>query len=165
VIRWLLRLSIGLTTGVLALAYALSGLWVAAVVAILLGLLWLALDGQRWSWLASVGLILCVGLAALGFTQRLPPWMLLVGLLAVLTAWDLDDFQSVLESEASVQGAATMQRNHLQRLLVVDLLGLALGLVALQVRTRLTLGVALLLGLLAVLGLSRAIGFLRRESD
>ncbi len=161
----LTRLSIGLATGTLALGYALAGPWIGALGSGLLGLLWLALDGQRWKWLASAGLILCTGLAAFGITQSLPAAAMLLCLLAALTAWDLDDFRSDIELKGEVQRATVLQRQHLQRLLVTDLLGLALGLVALQVRTRLTFGVALLLGLLAVLGLGWAIRFLRRESD
>ncbi len=164
-IRWLLRICVGVATGVPALAFALVGLWTGAVGALMLGLLWLALDGLRWTWPSSAGLILCAGLAGTGITLGLPSVGMLVSLLAALTAWDLDDLRQALESGAGVQRAASMQRQHLQRLLVVDALGLVLGLVALQVRTRLTLGLALLLGLLAILGLSRAIAFLRRESD
>lgn len=164
-IRWLLRICVGVATGVPALAFALAGLWAGAVGALLLGISWLALDGLRWRWLSSTGLILCTGLAGIGITLGLPAMGMLVSLLAALTAWDLDDLRQALESDASLQRAAAMQRQHLQRLLTVDVLGLVLGLVALQVRTRLTLGLALLLGLLAILGLSRAIAFLRRESD
>jgi uncharacterized membrane protein len=163
-IGWILRLSIVLAAGVPALGFMLEGLRIGALCALVPGLLWLACDWQRWRWTASVGLILCTVLAVSGLTQGLPAAWMLVCLTAALMAWDLDGFRRTLEDQGEVQRAVLLQRQHLQRLLMVCLVGLGLGLVALQIRTRLTLGVALSLGLLAVLGLNRAISFLRRES-
>lgn len=166
-IRWLSHLSVGLAAGSLALVYGLGGLWIGALCSAVLGILWLA-SARRWARTASAGLILSTVLCAFGLTQGLAPAGMLVCLVAALTAWDLDDFHRLLESKATVVHAGQLQRQHLQRLVVVNLLGLVLGLVALNIGAyapRLTLGLAVLLGLLAILGLSRAISFLRRESD
>lgn len=164
-IRWIYRLSIGVAAGLPALAFAQGDLWAGSLGAGLLGCLWLALDGLSWRGLSSTGLVLCTGLAGAGVALGLPAAGMLISLLAALTAWDLDDLRQALESDASVQREAILKRQHLQRLLLVDLLGLVLGLVALQVSIELTLGLALLLGLATILGLNRAIAFLRRESD
>jgi hypothetical protein len=58
-----------------------------------------------------------------------------------------------------------LEWSHIQRLLLVAGLSLALAAVALTVEIRLTFMLALLLGLLAAWSLGRLVGFLRHESD
>jgi hypothetical protein len=64
-----------------------------------------------------------------------------------------------------VERAPELERRHLQRLLLVALLGLLLGAIALRIEITLGFGAALLLALLAVLALSRAIRAMRCEGD
>jgi hypothetical protein len=64
-----------------------------------------------------------------------------------------------------VEDERGMTRRHLGRLLAVAGLGLILTIVALGIEVRLTFLMAFLLGLLAVWGFSRAVTFLRQESD
>jgi hypothetical protein len=91
-------------------------------------------------------------------------WML-VGLVAALTAWDLEAFGRWLQDCPAVDEARALQQTHLQRLLVADLLGLGLGLLALQLRMRLRLGFLVLLGVVLAIGLSRVVRYLRRQAE
>jgi len=55
-------------------------------------------------------------------------------------------------------------REHLRRLLVVDVVGVLLAGAALFIRLRLGLALMLLLATVLFLGVSRAVSFLRREA-
>jgi hypothetical protein len=156
--------SIGLATFALALGYGLGGLWAGAALIAALGLIWLLGQRAGWGWVASAMLVLFVGAAAVGTWLGVGAGWTLLGVVAALSAWDLDHFARRLKGAGRVVGARELGRRHLRQLLIVDGVGLLLGAVALGIKLKYGLGVALLLGLLAVLCLSRAIGFLSRES-
>jgi hypothetical protein len=155
--------SIGLATVALALGYGLGGLWAGALLVAALGLLWLLGQRAGWGWVASAMLVLFVGAAAVGIWLGVGAGWTLPGVVAALSAWDLDHFARRLGGAGRVEGARELERRHLRQLLIVDGAGLLLGAVALGIKLKYGLGVALLLWLLAVLSLSRAIGFLSRE--
>jgi hypothetical protein len=164
-----LPISIGLTTWALALGYARSGLWAWTSLIVALGGLWLLGQWRGWGWMASVGLVFFVVAAAAGLWLNLATGWMLLGVVAALATWDLDHFVQRLRSvggdETPAEQWRELEQRHLRRLLIVDGLGLLLALVALEIKVKLSFGIAFSLGLLAVLGLSRVIGFLRRESE
>ncbi|HSR30069.1 MAG TPA: hypothetical protein VLY63_05845, partial [Anaerolineae bacterium] len=131
----------------------------------LLGILWVFGYVRGWGWMAYVGLVGFVAAAAIGLLLNLGVGWMVFGLVAALCAWDLHRFVLCLERVDRVVDERTMTNRHLGRLLAVAGLGLVLAVVALRIQVRLTFLMALLLGLMAVWGLSRAVGFLRRESD
>ena len=157
--------STALAAAALALGYGLGGTWIGTGLILLVGLLWLAGQWRRWGWVASPALVLFVGTAAFGLWLGLGAGWMLAGVVAALSAWDLDHFAQRLKRAGRVEGARALERGHLGRLLAVDGLGLALGALALGLRIQFGFGAALVLGLLAVWGLSRVVGFLRREGD
>jgi hypothetical protein len=161
----LLPISIGLTTCAFALGYALGGLWAWTPFIMALGLLWLLGRWRGWGWMASLELVLFAGVAAGGLWQELAAGCLLFGMGAALAAWDLDYFAQRLKSVGYIERAHDLERCHLQRLLVVEGLGMLLAAVALGTKVKFGFATACLLGLIAVLGLSQAVGFLRHESD
>ena len=161
----LLFISTVLAAGALALGYGLIGLWTWAVSAVGLGFLWLLGQQRGWGWAASVGLTLFVSAAAVGLWLDAGAGWMLVCVVAALSAWDLDQFTQRLNGVGRVERLRDLEQRHLQRLLIVAVLGLTLSVIALGIRVEFGFGAALLLGLLVVIGLSRAIGFLRRESD
>ena len=157
--------SIILSASALALGCGMSGLWTWAVLAAAVGFLWLLGLWRDWGWMASVGLACFVGAAAVALWLGVGAGWALLCVAAALSAWDMDHFAQRLGRVGRGDGALDLERRHLERLLIVNGLGLLLGAVALRIKIEFGFGVALLLGLLAVLGLSQAIGFLRRESD
>lgn len=90
---------------------------------------------------------------------------MLLGIIATLAAWDIEDFHQRMEGVERVDHRETLERKYLQRLLVIEGSGALLALAAVSISVTFSFGSALLLGLLAVVGLSRTIGFLQRESD
>jgi len=161
----LLPTSTILAAAALAAGYGLDDAWIGMLLILAMGVLWLLGQRRRWGWAASVALIFFVGAAAIGLWIGLGAGWMLAGVVAALSAWDLDHLTQRLRSADRVEDARALERRHLRRLLIVDGLGLLLGVAALNVRVRAGFGAVLLLGLLAILGISRAVSFLRRESD
>lgn len=145
----------------LALGYGLGGVWIGVGPVLAVGVLWLIGRRLGWGWVASLGLALWTVAAAVGLWVGLGAGWMLVGVVAALSAWDLDHFIRRLRETGRVERAGAMERTHLGRLLAVDVAGLALGALALGVRIRLGFGIALVLALVAVWGLSRAVRFLQ----
>ena len=156
-----------LATVALALGYGLVGLWTGAIFVTALGFLWLIGQRRGWGWMASVMLMLFVSAASIGLRLNAQDGWMLFGVVAALSAWDLDHFAQRLSGvgQDRVEETRELERRHLERLLIVDGLGLLFGVVALGIEVDLGFGTVLLLGLLAILGLSRVVGILRRESD
>lgn len=154
--------SIGVATLGLALGYGLSGRWPAAPFLVGLGVLWGV--GQVWekAGASTAGLVLAVSAAASGSWMGVGVGWLLVGTVAALSAWDLDQFEQHLRQAGQVQGRAEMERRHLLRLALAATVGILLGIVALQVQVRLSFLAALLLAAALALGAGELILYLRQ---
>ena len=155
-------------SGALAWAYGAHGLWVGAAVSGGAGALWLAGFWRRRRQVSALALAACLGAIVIGATLPLPIWPLLLSLVAALAAWDLEHLTARLRytrSDTAAPDVRALQRRHLARLGMVSGIGGALAAVAVTWRVRFGLEMALLLGVLAVFGLSRALRFVRRESD
>ena len=161
----LVPVTIGLSAGAFALGSALGGLWFVALPILMLGVAWLAGQIRDWPWIAPLGLVVSTVAAAAGLLLGLGAGWMLAGLVAALAAWDLHHFSHTLEGVPRVEGARSLERRHLQRLLIAVGLGALLAVVALGVDVTLSFGFVLLLGLVAILGLSQAVAYLRTESD
>jgi len=160
----LARISVIVAMAALALGYGLGDVWIGVGPVLAVGVLWLIGLRPGWGWIASPGLVLWTAAAAVGLWAGLGAGWMLVGVVAALSAWDLDHFTRRLGAAGRVEQAVAMERAHLVRLLAVDAVGLALGGLALTVHVRLGFGIALILALVAVWGLSRAVRFLQNES-
>jgi hypothetical protein len=146
-------------------AYGLGGLWLPGALILLLGALWILGQRADWRWLSWLMMILFAITAAVGILLDLTPVLLVVGLIAALSAWDLDEFAHQLRCVDVVEQEQALRRRHLRRLLAADGFGLLFAILALSIQVNLSFGLGVVLGLLALIGLSRAIGFLRRQSD
>ena len=160
-----LTVSIILASSTLTAGYGLGGYWLPAAGPLALGLLWMAGRRTRWVWIAWPLAGLLVLAAAVGALLGLNPLLLLIGLVAAISAWNLDGFARRMDSVDALEHEGVLKRRHLQRLLLVDGLGLLAGAVALIVRVRLTFGLAVVLGLAALIALSRVIRLFGRERD
>jgi hypothetical protein len=158
-----LTISTILASSMLAVSYGLERLWLPAIAILTLGGVWLLAQRAKWGWMAWPMLALLALAAAVGASLDLNAVLMLGGLTASLSAWDLDGFIRQLESVDIVEQELFLHRRHLRRLLVVDLLGLLPGALALAVEIELSFPLALVLGLVALIALSRAIGLFRRE--
>ncbi len=154
-----------LATLALALGYAREARWEEWALIAGAGVLWLIGQQMTWRWMPAIGFAFFVSMAARGAWLHLQAALMLVAVVAAMTAWDLSEFQLRLPPTRPVGSTLDLERQHLWRLVLVDALGLALAALALEVRIDLGLGSALLLGVLVVVGLSQAVRFLRRQSD
>lgn len=155
--------SIGLAAGAIALGYGEGEAWRGTAFALGVGLLWLLDTRREEGGMAPVGLVSLVGAAAVGLWLSLQAGWMLFGVVAALSAWDLDHFVRRLWRAEQTEKVRHLEAIHLRRLAIVDGVALLIATVALGIRVTLGFGVALLLGGLAILGLTRAIGLLRRE--
>lgn len=163
--RWLGALCVVLATATLSAGYGLAGWWSWLLAVGGLGLLWLGGYWRGWFWIAPLGLAGFAVAAAAGLLEALGAGWMVLGLVAALCAWDLQDLVHALQDLEPVEAHRTLERSHVRRLLVVAGLSLAVAAVALTVEIKLTFLLALFLGLLVAWSLGRAVGFLRHESD
>ncbi len=159
-----LTISIILAASALAVACGLGGLWIPLAAVLVMGALWVLGERAGWRCIAWLMVVLFAGAAAVGALLYLNHILLLIGLIAALSAWDFDYLARQLDRVDAVEHASAMKRRHLLRLLVVNGLGVLFAVLALLVEVRLSFGLALVLGLIALLGLSRALRFFRREA-
>ncbi len=167
----LYRASIGLSVFSLALGYALSDLWAGVVAVSAAGGLWLLGQlrppGQpgALSWISSVCLVVQAVAAAAAVLIGVWGGWSVIGLVAALVAWDLDQFAQRMGAAERVDDAPGQERRHIQRVLIVAGIGGLLGIAGLVLQVRLSFGLALLLAVLAMLGLTLIIGIMRRAGD
>jgi hypothetical protein len=154
--------SIGIAALVLALGYGLNGRWIVAPVLVGFAVLWGGLQIQGRASASAIGLAMTLLVAAVGFWLGVGAGWLLVGAVAALSAWDLDQFEQHLRRAGQVRGRLEMERRHLLRLALVDAVGILLGIVALQVQVRISFLAALLLAGLLALGAGELIIYLRQ---
>jgi len=156
--------SIILASSAFIVAYGLGVLWLPTVAILVLGVAWILAPRAAWPWLPWVMMTLLVVIAAVGAWLALRPVPLVVGLVAAVSAWDLDLFVRQLRRVDRVERGDRLKRRHLRRLVAVDGVGLLMAILALTVEIQLTFALALGLGLAALVGLSRLIVFLRQET-
>jgi len=191
----IMTISTLVATAALALGYGLNENYIAILVFIALGLLWLV--GQRYAKraVAGLGLLGFATGALLGTLYDVQSGWLLVGITAALVAWDLQHFiqhlrvneQQTPANERSETNTAdietkadavrldtrarleaearVLERAHLRRLAIVSGLGLFLGALALTIKLTLSFGIIVVLGGVAIFALSRLVHYLRQESD
>jgi hypothetical protein len=158
-------ISLGCATSALVAGYAHGGLWIWTLPIFGFAVLWLLGQRRGLNWVTSLELVLFFGLACIGSWLNLSPELMLLGVIATLAAWDLENFLRRMECAERVDQREDMEQKHLRRLLIVEGSGALLAVGALNLKVNFSFSSALLLGLIAVVGMSRTIGFLRRESD
>ena len=89
---------------------------------------------------------------------------LLTGVVFSIGAWDLDHFLQRLNRADRVELVSGLGREHLRRLLLVEAVGLLIGLAALNFQTRVGFWFEALLVFLVVIGISRIVARVRKET-
>ena len=145
--------------------YAQNSQIYSSLVFALLGAVWCEALLRHWNRLASPLLVVFTGGAVYGAWQGFPPIIMLVGILAALSAWDLDH---MLQRFARVKPAARMhglEHRHMLRLAGMNGVSLLLGGSALIFKVHISFPLALILGLAAVIALSQVVVYIRRSSS
>jgi hypothetical protein len=159
-----LTLSIVLAASSLGLAYGLGGLWIPTAGMAAVGLLGILGQRANKSGMTEVAVALFVVAATAGAVLNLSMLVLVVGVIAALSAWNLDGLARELASVDAVKHQRVLQESYLKRLLLVDGLSFLLAAAAATVRLRLSFSIALLVALVGLVGLSRVLRFIRGRS-
>jgi hypothetical protein len=163
--------SLALAVVSLAAGYTVSGHIAPAAVALAVGSGGLAAERRQWRWAAAVGLLALVGAAAIGIALDLQPALMLIGVVAALSAWDLSAFMGRLAAadnpgdQGAPEQTLPLQRQHLRRLLLVNALGLAAAGTALAVQINFRFELAVLLAAAAITGLTAALSSVRASNE
>ncbi len=161
---WIASGCIVLATIGLAIGCTLGGEeWLAPVVTIF-GIMWLVAVQREWQAVTAFAMVVFVAGTVFAAWKGVWPGMMLVTLVAALSAWDLVSMSArfrTVKKEAVEQG---IERRHLTRLAAVDGIGLLLGSAGLLLKINLSFGVEILLGLVVAIGLSQLILHLRRSN-
>jgi hypothetical protein len=163
-VRWALILSLALALACLEFVFLSQAAYIAAGVALALGAGWGTALWRRSRWfnLAFAALALQAVYAAF---EPSPAFLALAALTFALVAWDLSEFDLVLDQYDPLPDADRLARPHLERVALLAFAGFALGCLALLLKLRLGFELAVFLGLLIFLGLAQVIRFLRSISD
>ena len=164
-IRKLRPIFIGLSTFLMVLNYAINQFWIASFLIAILGTLWIVGSARGWKWQPSVMLPFFIGASAIGLWLKLSQWLILLSMVGAISAWDLDHFTQRMRNAGLVVEKPNLEKYHIKRLFVVNLLGLFLSLITLNVEIKLGFGAMLLLGFVAVLGLNQVIIFFKGKAS
>lgn len=157
-------LAIALATASLAGGYGLAGRWPGLGLVMVAGIIWLLGPGWRLWRFEGLMLLAFGGLAGAGTWSGAPPLLMVAGLTAALSGWDLALFERRLAQAKRVADEPGLRGAHGQRLGLVGGLSLLLAGLALSLQLQFNLGGAILLGLLLVIGLGRVVGSTRSSS-
>lgn len=150
----LLRYTIVLAAGSLTLGCLLIGLWAGVFLSALLGALWWVEIHRAREWTGTLLFLGCVLIAAVSVKWQVGIGWLLFGVIWSLSAWDLQHFEHRLRF-AEQQALPALERAHLQRLLSVDVLSVALSIITLTLHIKIGFGVLLFLTAIIIVSLSQ----------
>ena len=157
----LAHISTVIATLSLASAYAFSHQPMIALPIIAMGVLWSYARWKEWFWVTHAGFIFfLIGVTA-GVLIDLQSLALLLSVASILAAWDLDYLLQRFGQTEIVENRSRLILEHLKRLLMVEVIGIGLGILSLNLTFQIPFGFVLLLGILLVIGLSRAVGMMR----
>ena len=119
----------------------------------------------RWGWMRTLAFCFLTGTILFGLWRGVDPFLPLLSLTAGLLAYDVDHARRRWATISYQPRQKEMEQLYLQRLALLAVAGVGLSAAAMFITIQLSLFTAIFLGLLTMLGLSRAVAYLRRESD
>jgi len=156
--------SIATATLTLASAFLIMDFFLGIGATVLIGISWTIFVWRKW----TTGSILCMLFIVLGISLAViyngSQWVLLISILATLSAWDLANLHAKLSKNDNVSNANKLIRTHLLRLLSVLILGLTLPLMTFVMQFELKFWQVFLLGVLLLAGLSQIFIQLKRDN-
>jgi len=138
-----------------AIAYLARGLTFVAIALFFLVLTWGFGERSGWKWVTNVGLVGLLAAAAAGTFLNANLFLLLLGTVCTLNAWDLANFRGRLKHGKENEELRNLERRHLTWLLGVTGISLLLSGAALALHIRLNLAAAIFLGIMCVIGIGQ----------
>ena len=140
----------------LAAAYLLTDQWLILPALAVLGIGWILLRRSSLVGASSWLLAGATGLAAIAAVMDLPMILIVVGLVAELAAWDLEEFETTLQGSARVVDRTRFMHLHMKWLLLALGSGMLLALLASSASVNLPFAAAAALAVILVVSLTRA---------
>ena len=152
-----------LATVIFSTAYMSLQTYTFAASVFAFGVLWLVLHIMNKAVLDSIFFVLFMGFAISGCLQNFSIPLMLLGAAASIAAWDLARLQPRLQQITDKEVKGVLEINHLQKLGVVSIAGLALSLIPLFVRFSINFVIFVFILILLMLILRQSVLFLRAE--
>lgn len=156
-----------ITTAILTLssAFVTMDFFLGIGITILIGIGWAVFVWRKW----ITGSILSMLIVVLGISLAVifdgSQWVLLISLLATLSAWDLATLHVKLSTNENISNGDILIRTHLQRLFSVLILGITLPSITFFMQFDLKFWQVFLLGILLLAGLSQVFIQLKRDNQ
>ncbi len=119
--------SLVIGVGSFAWGYAQIGLIVVSRWMIAFGIFWLISIWQKWRWVSTLGVLLAIPFAIFGLWFNFIIGWMFSGMIFVLFAWNLTEFQRKLKFALPRDDIKAMIRRHLARISLLALAGLLLA--------------------------------------
>ena len=158
-------ISIIAATGALTWGYAAVGLLVVARWFVVISVLWLLAQSQRWNWFGSLALLVSVAASAIGLWYGLLPSLMVVGAVGALIGWDLGNFRQRMRFAAPTDDLRGIEMRHLARVSIVAALAIVIAAISIFLKVRIPFELAVILALVGTLGLTRLAAWLQRENQ
>jgi len=149
----------------MAAGFGLLGYGPCSGLLVLAGAGWLLAQQRKMVGLESLFLFGFVISAGIGFWLQAAGWLMLLGVVAALGAWDLYTFLLRLGKAQRVEFNSGLGRAHIRRLGLVEIAGLLVGLIGLTLQLDITFWWQILLIFVAVPGLSYIVYRIRKETE
>ncbi len=149
----------------LTVGFAANGRAEGLIVVIPLAAFWLASEWRGWRWASSLSLLFYALTAIGAIWLGVLPALAILGLVTAVMAWDISNFNYLLDSVSRVYKEDLIIRQYRRRLISAAAAGAAIAILATVIQISFNFIAALLLGLAAIAGFSFAISFIRRESN
>ena len=149
----------------LAVGFVVNGRPEGFIVIIPLAAFWLTSEWKVWRWASSLSLLFYALTAIGAIWLGTLPLLAILGLVTAVMAWDISNFNYLLDGMSRVYKEDLIIQQYRRRLLSVAALGIVIAVLATTIQISFSFVTALVLGLVAIAGFSVAISFLRRESD
>ena len=157
--------SVAIAVFALAAGFLLAGFPLATLSALLIGALWGLSTQKDWVTGETISLVLMVLVISFAGLLNAARILLLVSALGTLAAWDLGNFHRTRLQNENIANAEHLTREHLSRLLVVLMIGVALPLIAFSLQFELQFWQVFAMGFILLFGLGQIFIRLKRSDN
>ena len=162
--RTALLICIGSCTVLLSGAFGVTQQWVFVPISLAIGIAWFWLEWRGQGQVADLGMVSVTTLSAVQVIRGSVPWLMVVVMVLALSAWDLSCFRQRLMDAGQDDMRRSIEKRHLRRLLMVNIIGLALAELAISIQLRISFYALLFIGGVALLAIYWGLGLIARLS-
>jgi hypothetical protein len=151
-----------ISVGCLTAGFWITGKWIGALVAILIGPAWLFARKNMDPWLPFICLLASVGLAVAGRLFGAPYLLMILGSALALAVWDLIYLDTALGKNSCGAQTRRYENKHVQSLVLALGFGLFVALLGRFINIRIPFIVLMLLISFTLFALDRVWGYIKR---